>query len=139
MYQLQDLLYLFVDFASRHDRENQWWWRREKEISFSISSAYTLISDGGMRHDLASPIWTPKNPLKAKLLIWRFSQISNGRLSTCDRLAPFLQNLPTICCSCGQEAEILDHLSTGCSYSLDVWGKIASMMYGAIALHGIVQ
>lgn len=65
-----------------------------------------------------------------RLLIWG---ISHGRLLTCDRLALFLQNIPTICCLCGED-DTLNHLFAGCPYSQEVWGEITSRTHGAIGL-----
>ncbi|MQL79658.1 hypothetical protein Taro_012087 [Colocasia esculenta] len=57
----------------------------EKEGSFSIRSAYHIISDGGVHRNFHDHIWRPKSPLKVKFLAWR---ISHGRLPTRDRPWP---------------------------------------------------
>lgn len=64
-----------------------------------LRSAYSCISDGGLHHTLASQIWAPRSLLKVKLHIWRNS---HGILPTCDKIAYYLQDLPTVCRLCGE-------------------------------------
>lgn len=66
---------------------------------------------------MAPYIWTPRSPLKLKLLIWR---ISLGWLPTCNRLATFMTGIPTVCVLCGDE-ESMDHLFIECSFLKEVW------------------
>ncbi|OAY67736.1 putative ribonuclease H protein [Ananas comosus] len=89
-------------------------WRWNTDGQFSVKSAYSALTDGGVRDACVSKIWELKIPLKFKVFGWL---VLKKRTLTRDILVKRgISNDPT-CVLCGTHEETVDHLFCRCVFS----------------------
>ena len=102
--------------VDRHEEEEDLFiWPCTSSGSFSASSTYEWLCQGGERFATASCIWKSKATLKCKIFQWLAVK---NRLWTTDRRARHgLQGVPNACFLCLQETDTVDHILVQCPYA----------------------
>lgn len=89
-------------------------WRWDPGGRFSVKSAYSALSEGGVRDVHANKLWRLRIPLKGKIFYWI---VLKKRLLTADNLIKRGWTGDTTCVLCGSEEETMDHLFTNCVFA----------------------
>ena len=101
------------------EEDDRFLWPCAPSGSFSASSTYERLCQGGERFATADCIWKSKATLKCKIFQWLAIK---RRLWTTDRRARHgLQEFPNACFLCLQEIDSVEHILVQCPYAREVW------------------
>ena len=94
-----------------------WEWNSTRK--YTAASTYAMLCEGGIRFQLAAPIWKCGAPLSCKIFMWLATQY---RLWTSDRRTRHgLQDSTSPCYLCEQEEDTVDHILVQCAFAKQVW------------------
>lgn len=96
------------------------WWPA-KNGTFSVKSAYYLLSAGRTRCLLGKIIWKSRAPERCKFFM--FCAMKNACL-TADNLQRRGWHLAPICHLCSKDIESCTHIFLNCAFSREVWGLV---------------
>ena len=104
-----------MNFELHASEEDRMIWRWNTAGTYSASSAYAMMCDGGIGFQLADAIWKSGAPLSCKLFMWLAGQY---RVWTSDRRVWHgHQDTISPCFLCEQEQDTVDHILTQCVYA----------------------
>ena len=94
-------------------------WAWNASGTYTASSAYKMLCEGGVRFHSFGAIWKCWAPLACKIFMWLAVQY---RLWTSDRRVRHnLQDQISQCFLCDQEEDTVDHILLQCVFSRQVW------------------
>ncbi|KAL6343049.1 hypothetical protein AAG906_017861 [Vitis piasezkii] len=120
----------------RRGVEDLFWWKENKNGTFSVKSFYSSLSRDTKPPFPARTIWTPWVPIRASFFGW---EAAWNRLLTTDRLKRFGWSIPNRCFLCKQEEETTDHLLLFCEKARMLWLLIFSLFGVQWVMHSSVK
>jgi hypothetical protein len=93
-------------------------WRLTADQNYSAASAYGAMFLGSSRPIGAKQIWNTSAPPRVKFFFWL---VMHGRCWTADRMYRHGLQDSNACVFCDHDAETLDHILLGCTFSREVW------------------
>jgi len=101
-------------------------WKWSADMSYSSASAYHLLFAGAIRPLGAKELWKVAAPPKVKHFFWL--ALHKRCWTAARRHRRGLQQSPT-CILCGVDAEEIDHILIGCSFSRSVWQSVLGRLH----------
>lgn len=100
---------------------DQFTWPSDVSGVYTAKSVYRRLCEGYLKSPTATRIWRSWAPLKCKIFAWLATQ---DRLWTFDRRARHgLQDNPSVCFTCLQDEDNVDHILAHCVYAREVWHR----------------
>lgn len=119
--ELVSMLSLDINARFNHNHD-VWEWSLCNSKIFSIRSVRCLLTSGKKDSNRLIFPWTKVLPMKINVFGWRLLM---NRLPSKDSLMRRGLNINNPdCILCGEQAESLDHLMTGCVISKELWKEI---------------
>jgi hypothetical protein len=123
------LLWGLVDeanFDPSTQGEDEIFWTRTSDASYSARSAYGIQFDGSIESSFPTTVWRVWAPSRCKFFMWLLLQ---NRVWTADRL--LLREWPNnYFCSCWRNLEIAAHLFVECPELICLWNARSSFVCG---------
>ncbi|XP_009150829.1 uncharacterized protein LOC103874165 [Brassica rapa] len=99
-------------------------WRSKEGIyrrSFSSKNTWLEIRNNYATQEWSKEVWFKHATPKYAFHVWT---VMRDRLSTCDRMLKWNQNINPTCVLCQRCVETRNHLFFSCSYSSKIWQKL---------------
>ena len=110
---------ILMDVQLDPEAEDKPIWAWNNNGTYTASSAYKMLCQGGIRFHSFSAIWKCWTPLACKIFMWLAVQY---RLWTADRRVRHgLQDQTSACFLCDQEEDTVDHILLQCVFARQVW------------------
>lgn len=109
----------------RQDEEDVYLWRsgnNKFKEKFSTAETWQQIREQHQQYDWHKAVWFKHATPKYSFVVW---VALRDRLSTGSRMAQWSASVDTSCIFCQVPVETVDHLFFECSYSKQIWEKLA--------------
>ena len=104
-----------------HNLTDRFWWKKEKNGSFSIKTCFKLLEGGSQQSVPIKMLWNPTVPTKVGFFAW---EVWWGKILTMDQLKKRGFSLTNRCVFCGKDEESLEHLFIHCPKVWCMWTAI---------------
>lgn len=115
-------IYALIQNSNFLDHDDTWQWEAQGKTGFTVRATREMLTKQAGVNQLDIFPWNKKLPLKINIFGWR---LWLNRLPTRISLSHRNMVLDNLNCPfCEEDVETLDHLFTGCCFSLLVWSEI---------------
>jgi hypothetical protein len=125
-------LLLLINSASLTDAEDRWGWRPDEGKSFTVKSAYDIVSDMLLPKEYLSTaqdlsfkvLWKCMAPSKVTGFAWLVLLDRVPTRVNLIRRQVIIDDMNQCCVFCGNSAETVTHLFLYCNCILQVWERV---------------
>ncbi|XP_047331438.1 uncharacterized protein LOC124935015 [Impatiens glandulifera] len=115
----------FMQTIHFNDNIDSWVWKVERDVKFNSNLAWESIRERGNDVGWTHVVWSSNIIPRQQFVLWL---LFRKRLSTRDRLKRFMDIPDSKCLLCGDNEETMDHLFSGCPFTLELWRRIIKAM-----------
>jgi hypothetical protein len=113
-----DRLYDMLEDIQLTEQPDTFHWKLTADQNYSAASTYGAMFIGSSIPLGTKHIWKTSAPPRVKFFFWL---VMHGRCWTGDRRFRHGLQDSNVCIICDQEAETMDHILLGCTFSREVW------------------
>jgi hypothetical protein len=129
-------LLLLINSASLTDAEDRWGWRPDEGKSFTVKSAYDIVSDMLLPKEYLSTaqdlsfkvLWKCMAPSKVTGFAWLVLLDRVPTRVNLIRRQVIIDDMNQCCVFCGNSAETVTHLFLYCNCILQVWERVLAWL-----------